>query len=81
MARDTGFPTTDAQFDFSRARRARGLDRLANRLRGEPSDFNLILPFEEVVEALGRKGERTLGQQTVELDTIVGTVDRDREFD
>lgn len=81
MAWDTGFPHTDAQFDFNRARRRRTLARLANRLRGEPSDFNLILPFEEVLEALGRAGERSLGRQTIALDTIVGTVDRGREFD
>ena len=78
---DTGFPGTDAQFDFSRARRRRALSRLANRLRGEPSDVNLILPFEEVVEALGRRGESSLGLQTIDLDSIVGTVDRGREFD
>ena len=78
---DTGFPGTDAQFDFGRARRRRALSRLANRLRGEPSDVNLILPFEEVVEALGRRGERSLGLQTIDLDSIVGTVDRGREFD
>ena len=78
---DTGFPGTDAQFDFSRARRRRALSRLANRLRGEPSDVNLILPFEEVVDALGRKGEKSLGLQTIDLDSIVGTVDRRREFD
>ena len=81
MAADTGFPGTDAQFDFSRARRRRALSRLANRLRGEPSDVNVILPFEEVVEALGRRGEKRLGLQTIELDSIVGTVDRGREFD
>lgn len=78
---DTGFPGTDAQFDFSRARRRRALSRLANRLRGEPSDVNLILPFEEVVEALGRRGEKSLGLQTIELASIVGTVDRGRDFD
>ena len=78
---DTGFPGTDAQFDFGRARRRRTLSRLANRLRGQDSDFNLILPFEEVVEALGRKSERSLGLQTIDLDSIVGTVDRGREFD
>jgi hypothetical protein len=78
---DTGFPGTDAQFDFGRARRRRALSRVANRLRGEPSDVNLILPFEEVVEALGRKSERSLGLQTIDLDSIVGTVDRGREFD
>jgi hypothetical protein len=81
MARDTGLPETDAQFDFSRARRRRILSRLANRLRREPRDFDLILPLEEVVEALGRKGERSLGLQTIDLDSVVGTVDRSREFD
>ncbi len=81
MARDTGFPGTDAQFDFGRARRRRALARLSSRLRREPSDVFVILPFEEVVEALGRVGERSLGLQSVELDSIVGTVDRGREFD
>jgi hypothetical protein len=81
MPRDTGFPQTDAQFDFGRARRRRALSRLAARLRGEPGDVDVILPFEEVVEALGRKGERSLGLQVIELDSIVGTVDRGREFD
>jgi hypothetical protein len=81
MARDTGMPQTDAQFDFSRSRRQRVIARLANRLRGQPADFNVILPFEEVVEALGRRGERSLGLQTIEIDSIVGTVDRSREFD
>jgi hypothetical protein len=81
MPRDTGLPSADAQFDFSRARRQRALSRLAARMRGEPSDVNVILPFEEVVSALGRRGERRLGQQTIPLDSIVGSVDRPREFD
>jgi hypothetical protein len=42
---------------------------------------NHILPFEEVVRALGRIGERRLGEQPIPLDSIVGTVDRSREFD
>jgi hypothetical protein len=54
---------------------------VAAALRREPSDVNVILPFEEVVEALGRRGERQLGLQTIPLDSIVGTVDRAREFD
>jgi hypothetical protein len=78
---DTGFPASDAQTDFSRSRRQRALSRLAARLRREPSDFNVILPFEEVVSALGRVGERSLGLQPVPIDSIVGTVDRTREFD
>ena len=81
MARDTGLPSADAQFDFNRSRRRRALSQLATRLRREPSDVNHILPFEEVVQALGRRGERRLGQQLVTLDSIVGTVDRGREFD
>ena len=78
---DTGFPMVDAQSDFLKARRKRLLSRIAARLRGEPSDFDLILPFEEVVAALGRRGERFLGLQSIELDSIVGTVERSREFD
>ena len=81
MARDTGLPSADAQFDFSRARRRRALARLSARLRREPDDVNHILPFEEVARALGRTGERRLGQELIQLDSIVGTVDRSREFD
>jgi hypothetical protein len=79
--RATGLASTDAQSDFLRARRANAVARLGQRLRREPSDINLILPFEEVVEALGRVGERDLGLQVISLDSIVGTVDRTREFD
>ena len=78
--RDTGLPRADAQYDFSRARRQRALSRLSARLR-RAEDVNHILPFEEVVRALGRTGERRLGQLLISLDSIVGTVDRSREFD
>jgi hypothetical protein len=81
VAPDTGLPSADAQFDFGRARRRRALARLGGRLRREPGDVNVILPFDEVVAALGRRGERRLGQQAIDLDSIVGTVDRQREFD
>ena len=78
---DTGSPTHDAETDFSRARRRQQLAKLAARLRREPDDVGLILPFDEVVAALGRRGERRLGLQTIDLDSIVGSVDRTREFD
>ena len=78
---DTGFPDQDAGTDFSRARRRHRLADLAARLRREPDDVNLILPFDEVIEAVGRRGERKLGTQVIDLDSIVGTVDRSREFD
>jgi hypothetical protein len=77
----SGFPGPDAQNDFSRARRARLLTEIARRLRREPDDVGLILPFEEVVEALGRTGQTDLGLKVVPLDAIVGTVDRNAEFD
>jgi hypothetical protein len=80
MARDTGLPSADAQFDFSRARRRRALARLSARLR-RADDVNHILPFEEVASALGRMGERRLGLQLIPIDSIIGTVDRAREFD
>jgi hypothetical protein len=79
MARDTGLPQTDAQFDFNRQRRRRAVSRLASRLRR--GDVDVILPYEEVVAALGYRGERSLGLQVIDLDTIVGTLDRGREFD
>jgi hypothetical protein len=77
----TGSPSQDAQHDFSRARRARLLSDVARRLRGEPDDVGMILPFEEVVEALGRTGQVDRGLQVVELDDVVGTVDRAADFD
>jgi hypothetical protein len=80
MARDTGLPSADAEFDFSRARRRRALARLSARLR-RADDVDHILPFEEVVQALGRLGERRLGLEVIPLDSIIGTVDRSREFD
>jgi hypothetical protein len=77
----SGFPESDAQSDFSRARRSRLLADIGRRLRREPDDVALMLPFEEVVEALGRTGQHDLGLQIVPLDAIVGTVDRGVDFD
>src|SRR5262244_1613334 len=81
MRGETGFPRADVEDEFLRVRRRQVLARLAHRLRGEPDDVNLILPFDEVVAALGMRGERSLGLQTIPLDTIVGTVDSRRDFD
>jgi hypothetical protein len=81
MRRDTGFPLADAENDFTRMRRQQVLSRLATWLRREPDDVNIMLPFDEVVDALGMAGERHLGLQTIRLDSIVGSVDRTRDFD
>jgi hypothetical protein len=81
IARNTGFPDNDAQDDFLRVRRRRVLARLSAILRLEPADVDLMLSFDEVVEALGRVAERDLGNQTIPIESIVGTVDRRKEFD
>jgi hypothetical protein len=78
---DTGFPRADVENDFLRARRRQVLARLGQRLRREPDDVNLILPFDEVVAALGMRGERSRGLQTIRLEAVVGTVDNSRDFD
>jgi hypothetical protein len=74
-------PGLDAQNDFMRARRRATLASLVARLRGVPDDVRLVLPYEEVVEALGFVSEHSAGLAAVPLDAIVGTVDRGRDFD
>jgi hypothetical protein len=79
--RSTGMPGVDAQHDFLRARRRATIAKLIARLRGEPDDVGVVLPYEEVIAALGFVSERSVGSQVVPLDAIVGTVDRSRDFD
>ena len=81
MARDTGFPDADAENDFTRMRRHAEMSRLMAWFTRQPADVNTVLPFDEVVAALGRVGETALGLQQVEVSTIVGSVDRTRDFD
>jgi hypothetical protein len=81
MPRETGLHSADAEDDFQRARRREMLARIGAWLRRKPDDVTVVLPFEEVIDALGREGEQPLGQQTVPLDAIVGSVDRTRDFD
>jgi len=77
----TGSSRADATDDFLRARRRQAASRLGRWVGRGPGDVDLILPFDEVVAALGRLDERDLGQQVIDLDTVVGTVDRPRGFD
>ena len=81
MRGDTGFLRSDAEHDFLRMRRRQVLARLSGWLRREPDDVSLVLPFDEVVAALGRVGERRVGQQVITLSSIVGSVDKTRDFD
>jgi hypothetical protein len=77
---DTGVPAVDAEDDFTRARRRYELDRLGSGLRREPGHASL-LRFDDVVSELGFRGEYYLGLRTIRLDTVVGTVDKARDFD
>jgi hypothetical protein len=72
----TGQPREDAKAAFDRERRRRALSRLAARMRFEPDDVSHMLPFDEVVAALGATSRHAAGEQMIPLDSIVGTVDR-----
>jgi hypothetical protein len=77
----TGFPDSDAAAAFARERRRQALTKLASRVRRR-DDVTVMLPFEDVVAALGRTGERHVGLQSIALESVVGTVDRRQaEFD
>ena len=78
---DTGFPQADVENDFLRARRHQVLAMLAHRLPGQPHDRDRLLRLDEVTGALGWRGERQLGLQTIPLDTIVGTAEQRHDFD
>jgi len=78
---DTGFPRADVENDFVRARRRQFLAALAHRLRGDFGDSDRIVPIDEVLGGLGRRGQRNLGLRIIRLDTIVGTVDSRHDFD
>jgi hypothetical protein len=78
---DTGLAWVDVEDDFIRARRRHMLARLADWLRGRPGHGSRILLLDEVIAARGWRGEHYLGLQTIQLDTVAGTVDSRRDFD
>jgi len=81
MASETGFPLQDARDDFLRARRRQALASIRRRLHGRSATYDVLLPFDEVVAALGRRGGVDLGEQVIEVDSVVGSVDRTTGFD
>jgi hypothetical protein len=78
---DTGFPRADVENEFLRARRHQVLATLTHHLRRQPHDSDRLLQLDELVGALGMRGQRHLGLQTIRLDTIVGTAGSRRDFD
>jgi len=77
----TGFPQSDVEDDFLRARRRQVAARLAARLRHKPDSASRLLPLSEVTGALGNRGVRRLGLQSIPVASIVGTLDARRDFD
>jgi hypothetical protein len=69
-----------ADKDFSRARRRAFLRTIGAFLRNDPGS-NQLLSFDEVKSALGAVEQVYLGMRTVEVDKIVGSVGRHRDFD
>jgi hypothetical protein len=81
MRGETGFPRADVTDDFLRLRRRQVFAQLTAWLRHAPDDNVMLSLNEEVLDTLGRRGERRLGLRTIRLDTIVGTVDANHDFD
>jgi hypothetical protein len=81
MRRDTGLVSTDAESDFQRARRRQILSQLSARLRREPDDVRSMLPFEDLMAVLGRVSERRIGLEVIPVSSIVGSVEKAKEFD
>ncbi|HSH01810.1 MAG TPA: hypothetical protein VLL52_04765 [Anaerolineae bacterium] len=67
-----------ARDDFRRAYRRSFWRRLKSWMTGEKTD---LLPYDEVKAHLPFQSQRYIGQQTVPIDKIVGSVGRYRDFD
>ena len=77
-----GYMSLDEQVDkyFGLARRRALVGRLAARLRGDPGR-GPSPAFESVRRATGADNRKYLGLRTVEVQRIVGSVGRSKEFD
>src|ERR1700759_3690396 len=81
MIRDTGSPRQGAESDFLRVRRHQTLSKLAAWGRNDSHAMTETLSFDDAVDALGRRAEHDRGMQLIQLDQIVGSVDKVRDFD
>jgi hypothetical protein len=78
---ETGFPLADVENDFLRMRRRQFLSRMVRHVRRRSPDADTLLLLDDVVDALGRRGERHLGVQTISVSSIVGSLEVRRDFD
>ena len=67
-----------ANQDFERAVRKSFWRRIITKIRGEEND---LLPFDEVREKIKIQGQRYIGLRQVEVEKIIGSVGRYRDFD
>ena len=81
IAQDTGYVAADAERDFRRLRRQRRWSGLATKLRLTAGTCTQLASFTDVTVGLGATARYDLGLQTVELDTIVGSVGKVHDFD
>ena len=63
--------------DFQVARRKAALQDITARLTGQSSD---LLPFEEIRQKFRLQGGASLGLREIQIDAIVGSVDRYHDF-
>ena len=70
-----------ADKDFGRARRRAWLRRLAERFRGEPASQNTLPSFDETRRSLKAFNRVRRGRRVVDLDKVVGSVGRSKDFD
>ena len=70
-----------ADRDFERARRRAWLRRLAERFRGEPARQNAMPSFDETRRSLKAFNRLRRGRRVVDLEKVVGSVGRRRDFD
>jgi hypothetical protein len=68
-------------WDFSRALRKARLRKLVTRLRGQPTARSISPSFEEVQGTLRAYNRVHRGIRVVDLEKIVGSVGRSRDFD
>jgi hypothetical protein len=81
MWTETGFPRADVENEFLRLRRRQSMSALMRHIHRRPDDADALLLFDDVIDALGRRGERRLGLQTISLESIVGSLERRLDFD
>ena len=70
-----------ADRDFGRARRRAWLRGLAERFRGEPASQNALPSFDETRRSLKAFNRLRRGRRVVDLEKVVGSVGRSKDFD